>query len=256
MVDSVFHIPSVGSCGGFGAGLTVTNTEALIERNKFYIAANGSAVGATLNASQVQLYDDYFYSAKSLAYFPCVNGPAYSAGLVLSNATMLWATGNTVDGAGDPSQGEPSYGLSCDNNSTVQFESNLVAGGAAPNHYMAFGTPYGGNAGPGCFASPSAFKDNYFWYEAAGAPSSGDLVGLVATQDAGVPDPNGNIFGSRVSCYDATLTQPDYHLAAGSPCINRGETGTRLDGSAIAEDVDGNPRTLGSAPDIGCSEKQ
>jgi hypothetical protein len=72
----------------------------------------------------------------------------------------------------------------------------------------------------------------------------------------GAPDANGNLNGGNVSCYDGKLAPPDYHIAANAPCIDKGATGVRRDNVAIDKDLDGKPRTLGLAPDIGCSEKQ
>ena len=48
---------------------------------------------------------------------------------------------------------------------------------------------------------------------------------------------------------DALEVQPSYHLAAGSPCIDRGVTGDVPD-----RDIDGDPRPIGPAPDAGADE--
>jgi len=42
----------------------------------------------------------------------------------------------------------------------------------------------------------------------------------------------------------------DFHLMPGSPCINAGST------TSISTDIEGNPRTSGSFPDMGCYELQ
>jgi hypothetical protein len=44
----------------------------------------------------------------------------------------------------------------------------------------------------------------------------------------------------------------DYHLAAGSPCIDAG-SGDSLH-EAVGTDIDGDPRFIGNAPDLGCDE--
>lgn len=71
---------------------------------------------------------------------------------------------------------------------------------------------------------------------------------IAPTFDAGKATFSGNVIG-----HDAMFVNPramDYHLRAGSPCIDKG---TAFDGSGTT-DLDGNPRTSGDAPDIGCYE--
>lgn len=44
----------------------------------------------------------------------------------------------------------------------------------------------------------------------------------------------------------------DYHLSEGSPCIDAGDPAFAADW--VATDMDGQPRTIGGWPDIGCDE--
>lgn len=48
------------------------------------------------------------------------------------------------------------------------------------------------------------------------------------------------------------LSENDFHLQSGSPCINMGKTLT----IPVTEDLEGNMRPLGSAPDLGVYEKE
>ncbi len=50
----------------------------------------------------------------------------------------------------------------------------------------------------------------------------------------------------------AVWVEGDYHLKAGSPCIDAGDP--VLASSCILFDIDGQPRPVGAAPDIGCDE--
>ena len=113
-------------------------------------------------------------------------------------------------------------------------------------------------------ARESTFKNNIFLLSSnrlygrftsfGGAKSRGgngvynNFTPVLPEFDAGKATISGNVIG-----YDAMFVNPramDYHLRAGSPCIDKG---TAFDGSGTT-DLDGNPRTSGDVPDIGCYE--
>jgi hypothetical protein len=50
----------------------------------------------------------------------------------------------------------------------------------------------------------------------------------------------------------AIWVEGDYHLKAGSPCVDTGDP--TLASPAALFDIDGQPRPIGAAPDIGCDE--
>ncbi len=253
VTDNVFKAPASGACGGAANGLWMSNSAGVIERTVFDVPSNGATYGANLDAAQLELYDSYFVAGKATGYYPCINGAAWSVGMLAGAGTQLWAIGNTLDGNGDFSQGPPSVGLICDNSAVALMTSNLIGGGQAPTHNMVQS-----NNGAGCLV-PANFKKNYFWYARPGPRSDaagGEAVSTVATAAPGTADGNGNIIGDAASCLDATAAQPTFKLASGSPCANRGATGARRDLSPITLDVEGKPRTAGAAPDIGCYEKE
>ena len=64
------------------------------------------------------------------------------------------------------------------------------------------------------------------------------------------------IVGEEIGCYPVNPANPSYVLPAGSPCIDRGASGTRKDTTAILKDIDGRARNQGLAPDIGAYERQ
>ncbi len=146
------------------------------------------------------------------------------------------------------------FGVRCDGGSIAYLTSNLISGGfGASTHEMLFGDSTvcvgGGAAGN--------FKNNYFWYPAAGGHSSSEQVAYVAVSSMGSFDGNGNIINDNTGCYDGAYSQPDYHLSSGAPCIDKGANPPkRKDLSSITVDVDNNAHSLGVKPDIGCSEKQ
>ena len=67
---------------------------------------------------------------------------------------------------------------------------------------------------------------------------------------------NGNIIGDAVDCFDPDAGSPRTLLRSSGPCINAGAVAKRVDLSPVTFQLDGGPRTLGSAPDIGCCERR
>src|SRR5262249_6679045 len=147
---------------------------------------------------------------------------------------------------GVPNDGKSSIGFTCDSSSTALMTSNLISGGVSTTHRMI-------DNASSCTVAVN-FHNNYLWYAANGGESGGEAAHVVAT-NGNLPDNNGNLVGETVGCYDGSFAQPDYHLAAGSPCTDKGAAAqARKDTSAITLDVDGNARKLGAATDVGCSE--
>ncbi|MBI4508591.1 MAG: thrombospondin type 3 repeat-containing protein [Deltaproteobacteria bacterium] len=221
-----------------------------IERSKFYALSNLASsyygLGGKLEASQLELYNSFLVGGMVAA------NSYYSAGLVLERNSTVWAVGNTIDGGGyDFAVNTWSAGIACDTGK-AHLTSNLISGGRSPSHFMLRILP---GRTSSCFIKEET-RSNYFWYAISGARSSGELVGDVATgASPGTPDDRGNIVGDTQGCYDMSYSQPDYHIAAGSPCIDKGMTTTRRDTSLLDKDLEGKARSQGAAPDIGCWEK-
>lgn len=238
VTDSSFTV--AGATGATAQGFEVSASVGRIERSKFITQPGYISVGGTSTAgSTLELYSSYLHGAL---------GSLSSLGIE-NYDSILYAVGNTIDGSGAVSTGI-SRGLWCNNGATAVFTSNLVSGGRSTNHHMAYSSN-----GTGCFTSASSnFDNNYFWFTAAGGQSAGDGVVQIAANASS----SNNIIDTVGSngCYDPQATQPDYRILSGSVCVNAGVLGTRRDLSSITKDVDNVTRPIGSAADIGASEKE
>jgi hypothetical protein len=172
-----------------------------------------------------------------------------TTGLQIVLGPTVRAHGNTIE-----TVGQKTAAFDCDG-ALVQFDSNLIGGGAGMPGLTKI-LYDNNNVMPGPCYDPALWHDNYFWYGAAVLPFPEDRVHDVALADAGVPDSNGNLFGNTVGCYGYNPISPSYVLPSGSACRDRGSVPVRLDGTQVTLDIDGNPRTLGAAPDIGAYEKE
>lgn len=140
---------------------------------------------------------------------------------------------------------------------------NVLSGGAClrsntihDNHASGVSTTYGGgiyNGSALCIANNIISSNS--------ATQGG---GIYQTGQAALPDYNdvwnnsgGNYLGVPPGAHDISadplLINPqadDAHLAAGSPCVDAGDPN-----NAPAVDIDGEPRPVGAAPDIGADEQ-
>jgi len=243
VTSSSFHMPGQASTV---EGFRATSGIGRIERSRFQADADGATTsttrGGSVSGGTVELYQNWLTS-----------GPAtYSYGLDVGGAMQLRAVGNTIHPTGLPGRlNSSSYGVYCLSASgTALFQNNLIHGGAAPSHLMLQEV-----GAPGPCSTPASWDHNYFSHGGV-TRFSGEDVGLIALGAPGVPDARGNIIGDNVTCFDPAFPAPDFHIAAGSPCVNTGVLSTRSDGSTITMDLLGGARVLGSATDIGCHEKQ
>jgi len=94
------------------------------------------------------------------------------------------------------------------------------------------------------------------------AVQGGDIYLDYITSKAGYNNDYSNIFGtwtdsgSNINC-SPTFVNPasdDYHLSAGSPCIDAGTAAVPNPPGLPATDIEGNPRVWDAAPDIGAYE--
>jgi hypothetical protein len=245
VTDSVFRAPGGGSGVNMGADLE-SGSVARLERSRFYAGSSSgnNTVGCYLvDGAQLELYSSYCHGGRAITGFTTTG--LFTDGPGGSYNAQIYATGNTIDGGGAIGSPATSIGVQIGNNSTLAFLSNLINGGLSATHSQLLA----GNFQPGYVLAN--FHFNYFQYTAPGGPSS-DNTNIFGT--VGSPDANGNMVGGAQSCFDATKTQPDWHISTTSPCVDKGAQGKRLDGSTIDKDLDGNARLLGAAADIGAHE--
>ncbi len=227
-------------------GFSVTGGGGRIERSRFQAGGEASfttsSLGGLADGTALELYGSWLAAGQATT----------SAGLDVANVVQLRAIGNTFHGGGVATvTGTVSVGVYCyQDGGTIFMQDNLVHAGAGPGHPMVY--DYAGNSGA-CNEATS-WDHNYFSFTGA-ARSAGDLVDQIALAQPGLPDVRGNIVGDSTTCFDPAFPAPDFHLAAGSACVNKGVAATRSDGSAITLDLLGGARVQGGAPDIGCHEK-
>ncbi len=243
VTDATFRLP--GDAGTLYGLYAVDGASVRAERTRFRVdgdlASTTYGVAAYFHGATLELYDSWLRSGA---------GSSYSIGLVVGGATSLRLIGNTIDGGGLTSQ-SASHALYCHQATvgTSRFSSNLFDGGDASAHRMI----YDPNSDCG---GPSAYDHNYFMYGGSTGRYLDDTVTTAASAAVGVPDAEGDIVGDATSCFDGAFPQPDFHIAAGSPCVNRGVAGTRADGSALTTDLLGGARVQGGTADIGAHEVQ
>ncbi len=237
ITDSTFRAAPNGGSGNTSYAISVDSGVGRIERSKFYGAVHAQIFTGRFNNTQIELYDNYFVGAASA-------GGNASYGLYVIGAGSVYAVNNTIDGGGAPTA-SPSIGIACDNTVLGTFLNNLVSGGNSPDHRRLSAI----NA-TGCINGASAlWQNNYFWYPAVGAASTGNEATAFNAASTG------NLVTGNAGCYDSAFSQPDYHITATSPCVDFGlATSTRKDGSAIAKDLDGNVRVQGASADVGAHE--
>jgi hypothetical protein len=244
--DAEFRVSGAGGCSQAEA-FAISGSIGRIERSRFLTFTAGLMRGGYLNNAELELYSSYLVAGTPAA------GCSYrTVGLEIDGTSTVYATGNTLDGGGALTASGISHGLYCANTATGYFTSNLVSGGMSPTHVM----HYVPNTTTSNCLKPEFFHNNYFWYPRTGEQSTSyyEDVSTIATFPEGEADLNGNIVGNNVGCYDATLSQPDYRIAATSKCVDAGATSNRRTlNTPITQDIDGKDRTV-NAPDIGCYE--
>lgn len=152
------------------------------------------------------------------------NTAVYSGGAIEYEASQVYIEGNTIVGNTAPQGGA----LSQINASPV-FASSVLNNVAAFNSSGIFDDATGGSIG--AYANNDVFGNG-----AADWTNIVDQAGL-----------NGNIHSDPLF---ANAPNGDYHLSAGSPCIDAGDKFSEAWGT----DLDGNPRVRGAQADIGAYE--
>ena len=129
-----------------------------------------------------------------------------------------------------------------------------VAGNACGTPLVT-GAACGGLTVGGWMVSSAALRNCILWGNTrGGAPSDLDVSGIAASATSiDVGASTGTVFGSGLVSVDplfVNLAGGDVHLTAASPCRHAGTAGANLP----VFDVDGDPRTVGPATDMGADE--
>ncbi len=230
--DSSFSL--LGQTGSaYLYGLALSASTARAERSQFLLGESYIGQGVVVANSQLELYQSFVYAG---------HGNNYTQAMSLANLAVIRAIGDTFDAAGSAVSGTTEGLFVTDASATGTIQSCIIGGGRSPTQHYAV---YSGNSTIGSLK----FSDDYFWF-ASGATLGTDLVtSAAATGTGNIADAMGS-----TGCQLLTVQQPDYHLDPASKCVDAGSTGKRNDGTDITLDVSAMPRTLGAAPDIGCSE--
>jgi hypothetical protein len=223
-----------------------------IERNRFINNTTWNTTGASggyfVDGSSTEVYDNWFVGGVT------TQAGVTSSGMQLdgpgqSFAAQVVAIGNTLYAGGKVGSTGWSCALFWGNDSTLSFTSNIFDAGVGTGNPR---TMCGGNFNPG--GQLANFHNNYLQTSGSSSPAAASAP--FDTLAAGMTDANNNINGNLNNCFDPVNPKPDYRLLANGPCVNKGVAGTRKDTSTITQDVDKMTRVLGTAADIGCSEKQ
>ena len=147
-------------------------------------------------------------------------------------------------------------GIACSGLVAIETFHLTIAGNAAgPNPNGACGGLTVGSI----LTSGASLANTIIWgNSAAGIPSDLKSQGVVAVADHCDIGAHNGLSGSGNISADPSflnLASGDYHLAATSPCRNAGNPAAAApSGGFLAFDHDGDPRVVGSAPDIGIDE--
>ena len=93
----------------------------------------------------------------------------------------------------------------------------------------------------------SVSSSNSYYFSASGSPHGARTV--ADTDNPGVPDAEGDIWGGSMSCHAAG--EDPWVIAADSLCVDAGSSSSQL-----TEDILGQPRPVGARIDIGAYERQ
>jgi hypothetical protein len=232
ITDTTF---GTGTGGGNGVAAQIVNGVGRLERCKLTTAGNRGLVYALqTSTTQLEVYDSWFFAGGVAGG----SGGSTSDGWEIDSGSSIFGVNNTIDGGGSTGDGYPSNGVLCSNSQMI-MNNNLINGGSSPSVRRLNTTAVGS-----CFIAGN-WAHNYFWYSSSSTPDGGDQANNLTTN---------NFLGSTTCYDDINFTQPDYHIAAGSFCVDRAQAPTRKDGSTITVDIDGNARLKGGAVDIGCHE--
>ncbi len=235
---------NVSTCSGTIA-LRFTSSAAVIERARAVGRGGAAFQGLKATGSRLELYSSLLLAGPTGSNCNLGILEVEVSGVV--TGAGLFAAGNTVEVASDSMSTATMSALTCNSAVELFASSNLFGAGSGFNASMVRGTA-------ACFV-PQRFDHNYFWYTRPAGRVSGENVGLITASDGGVPDALGNVVGDNVNPFGATAAPGTYVLPAGSPCIDRGQVGTRVDGTTVDRDVDRRPRVNGAAADIGAYER-
>lgn len=202
---------------GYGGGLAFADARAVLERNWVEGNTAASEAGMSFERSAATLVNNVVADNVKLG-FPCASG----IGIADSVITL---THNTIARNRGPAPGSGIYVAAPSSQaSVVTLINNILV-----SHTVGI-TVAAGNT----------------------ATLEATLWGADAWANEADWDGNGNIFTGTINVWaDPGFANPDggdYHIAPGSAAVDRGVD------AGIESDIDGDPRPIGSLPDIGADE--
>jgi hypothetical protein len=159
-------------------------------------------------------------------------------------------SGNTLDGGGQPPNGSDTVSAAVvfktwkatQNVVVGRVTGNILLGGKAANRFGGYEDVYLA----GSTARPKDFDNN----DITGVSAHYLLWnGSAVTAINNITDVNSFVNGANDNVDFSCPLDATFHLGAGSPCIDKGTAN-----DASASDIDGDPRPMGSAIDIGADE--
>lgn len=258
VTDSQFDVSGIGSINEVRAA-AVNLASVKLERLSLSAANAVVVTGVRItNGATVELYGSSIRALASNGNSSLVpvNNPYGSIGVLLESAgspPTLRAIGNTIDPVGVPVQAS-TVGMWCRDTPTLQlFQSNIVtAGQGTDSRFIAQLNPF---SGTGCYAAAN-YKNNYFFGYTGGPVSPSEKLFDAGILTTGVS----NTFGNTQGCFLSAASLPDggtgfpHYLAPGSPCVDTGAIGTRINGTLVGVDRFGKTRDGGLGPDVGAVE--
>ncbi|HVE83161.1 MAG TPA: choice-of-anchor Q domain-containing protein, partial [Myxococcales bacterium] len=224
-----------GTCTPRGTGIYAENAFARVTNNQVLGAIPPAPGGTCTRGNQRSLGLQVVNSAGPNEVD--VHSNTISGGGTILSTTCVSA--GLVLGSGTPDGGQPPAG-----GGKGTYRNNILRSGECPNRYDVWELDAG--------ADPRVFQNNDLDPYTTGIGSTvlyldegGNAINLIGSvNSASDMTASGNVSGDPLFRSYATF---DWHLDAGSPCINQG-TAT----GAPALDIDGDPRD--ATPDIGCDE--
>jgi hypothetical protein len=212
--------------GGYGGGLYLINSAPAIVRNQIW--DNGSA--SETRGGAIYVWNRYTSTVVSL-----VNN--FVSGSRAREGSALYLEGGSVDArhntvADNQSLTRVGNIVRVEQAATLGMTNTIFSGNSIP---APGGIPHPNAAIIRVDAPSSVVLQHTLWYSNSHIATAGTGTVISAT-----------VYGGDPAFVDPA--HGDYHLTAGSAAVDRGLP------AGVADDIDGNPRPVGAAPDLGAHE--